>query len=118
MAIQPPDKLFPLLGLISWGDLGKITIYRSKRGKLVWLIKTWPKKPPSPTQVIQRAKYAVAAKAWTDLTPAQRQQWHLAARRASLTMHGYHLFISHQTVRDDACIKTIQRQTRTNLIPL
>lgn len=115
MAIQAPRKLFNFLGLVSWGDLAGTTIYRSKRGKLVWLSKTWPKKPPSFEQSAQRALFTAAAIAWHALTEQKRHQWHLAARRASLAMHGYTLFVHFQLKPDPPALATIARQTRTSI---
>jgi len=115
MAHQPPRTLFNFLGLVSWGDIADLTIYRNKRGKLVWLKKTWPDKPPSPTQIIQRDRLIAAATDWRRLTRDQQQQWHTAARRASLSMHGYTLFVSFHMRPDPRALQTLARQTSTTL---
>lgn len=115
MALEPRPGLLNLLGFVAWGDLGTFTCYKSKRKKVVWLAKTWPKKRPSARQLICRDDWAAAAQAWRDLTPPQRQQWHLATRRASLCMHGFNLWMHWWLSRDDPAINTLERQTKTTL---
>lgn len=117
MVRQTKTHLFSWLGFVAWGDLGPTTIYRNKKGKMVAFSKTWPEKPPSPDQVVNRQKFIDAAIAWQALTPAKRAQWHLAARRASLCMHGYDLYVSWHTTGNDSDIDTLERQTNTDLIP-
>lgn len=118
MAHQPPEKLLSFLGTVAWGDLGPLTLYRNKQGKLVAFKKTWPKGPASPEQKIYRDKFRAAAIAWKALTQFKREQWELATRRASLYLAGYALFVHWQTVGDEAAIRTLQRQTDTDLIPV
>jgi hypothetical protein len=117
MPHQNAKRLFTCLGFVIWGDLGPTTIYRNKRGKVVFFAKTWPHKPPSPAQTVQRQRFIAAAIAWQTLTPSQRDEWHEATRRASLCMHGYDLFVHWFLSQDDAAIRTLQRQTGTTLLP-
>lgn len=116
MAHNSIDHLYCALGFIIWGDLGHTTIYRDKQGKVVWFEKTWPHKPPSPKQTVQRAKMTAAAAAWQALTAAARKQWNLATRRASLCCTGYDLFVHWQLMQDAAAIRTLERQTNTSLL--
>jgi len=111
------DHLVPFIGFIAWGDVYEVTVYRNKRGKMVWFPKTYPDKPASPAQLVQRQRMTDAAAAWQALSAALRAQWHLAARRASLVMHGYDLFIHWKLTGDDSAIATLDRQTRTPLFP-
>jgi len=117
MPHQTLDHLFTCLGFVIWGDLGPTTIYRNKQGKVTFFEKTWPHKPPSPAQIIQRAKFIEAARAWQALTATTHRQWDLATRRASLCAHGYDLFIHWHTTGDTAAIRTLEHQTRTTLLP-
>lgn len=117
MAKQPLTNLYSVFGFLIWGDLGPVTMYRNKKGRIVAFSKTWPKKPASPEQQIQRQRFTDAAAAWRALTAAARQQWELATRRASLCMHGYDLFVHWHTSQDDEAIQTLQRQTGTTLLP-
>lgn len=105
-----------MLGFVIWGDLGPVTIYRDKQGKVVFFAKTWPHKPPSPAQVLQRQKFTDAAAAWQSLTPTQRGAWDQATHRASLCMHGYDLFVHWSLTGDDDAIRTLENQTRTTLL--
>lgn len=117
MAKQPATNLFTYFGFVIWGDLGQLTLYRNKQGKVVVFQKTWPDKPPSDLQNAQRARFTAAAEAWADLSDANRAQWELASKRACLCMHGYDLFVHWQMMQDDAAITTLERQTNTTLLP-
>jgi len=116
MAQQPRRSLFSLLGLVYWGDIGELTVYKSQRGKLVWFQKTWPKEPMSPAQALYRDAIRFAAAEWQTLTPAQRAQWELATKRCSLCMHGYDLWVHAATTGDPKTIDTIERQSDTTLV--
>ena len=117
MPHAPTRQCLRILGCIIWGDLGPLTLYRDKQHKLVVFQKTWPEGPPSADQIIQRNKFRTAALAWNALTQAKRDQWSLAARRASLAMSGYNLFTWWHIHQDDHPIQAIQRQTFTQLLP-
>lgn len=117
IAQQLPSSLLCLLGFVAWGDLGPLTLYTNKRGRLVAFPKTFPKGEVSHEQTAQRAKFTAAAAAWQALTPSKRAQWELASRRASLCMHGYDLFVHWHTLADDRTIATLERQTSTSLLP-
>lgn len=117
MAFQPKKRLMSLLGLVAWGDIGDLTMYKSRQDRVIIFTKTWPKKPPSPDQVAQRAKMTAGAAAWQALTPATRAQWELASKRASLSMIGYHAFMHFQMTPDAPALATLERQTRTDLTP-
>lgn len=117
MAKQPGYDLMHLFGFIAWGDFGQLTMYTSKRGKVIIFTKTYPKQPPSEEQTTQRNKMSAAAITWQALTDAARAQWELASLRASLCMHGYDLWQHWQLIADDSTIQTLERQTRTTLLP-
>jgi len=117
MALQPARNVLSCLGLVYSGDVGQLTVYRSKRGKLVVFKKTWPKEAASAEQTVLRAAFTAAAAAWKALTQDKRDQWDLATLRTSLCMHGYNLFVHHQLQGDDQAIKAIERQSHTTLLP-
>lgn len=100
-----------------WGDFGPMTMYRSQRGKIVAFAKTWPLKPASPKQAALRQRFKDASKAWTEQTEETQAQWHLACARLSLPLHGYDLWMHWKMQLDDTYVRTIQRQSHTNLIP-
>lgn len=117
MAFQPKQRLMSMCGLIAWGDIGELTMYKSRRNQVIIFTKTWPEKPASPGQVIQRAKMTTGAAAWKALTQATRAQWELASKRASLCMNGYQAFLHFQLTPDATALATLERQTRTDLTP-
>jgi hypothetical protein len=117
MPHQDASHLFSIFGFVLWGDFGPTTLYRNKKGKIVFYAKTWPHKPPSPKQTQQRALFTAAATAWQTLSQTQRDQWELATLRASLCMHGYDLWVHWYTTQDTLAIQTLQRQTATSLLP-
>jgi len=117
MAHTTDRALLFFLGFVEWGDLGILTIYRNRKGKMVAFSKTWPDKPASPLQVIQRQRMSDAAIAWQALSPADRQEWETASLKASLCATGYNVFVHWQMLGDDSFIETLQRQTGTSLLP-
>jgi len=117
MPHQTSTHLYTVLGFVIWGDLGPTTIYRNKRGKVVFFDKTWPHKPPSPAQLIQRQRFIDAATAWQALTATQRNTWERVTKRASLCCHGYDLFVHWFLTNDDHAIATLENQTGLNLLP-
>lgn len=117
MPNPPEPKLRWMLGLLAWGDLADLTWYRSKRGNVVVIAKTWPDKPPSDEQLAHRAKFKQAIDQWNALTRSAKARWTTAARRAWLCMHGLDLFLHWKLTGDEPAIRTIERQTATTLIP-
>lgn len=117
MAHQPAERLFSLFGFVIWGDFADLTMYRSQRGKVVVFPKTYPGSPGSPLQQAQRNRLKAAAADWVALTEDQRSQWDLASRRASLCSTGYNLYLHWKLTGDDSAIQTLERQTRTTLLP-
>lgn len=116
MADQPAENLFNLLGFNVAGDMGPLTFYTSKRGKLTWFAKAPPTSPPTDWQIRQRNKFRLAAAVWSHMEPSEHQQWDLAASRASLCMTGYNLWVHFALIKDTSTIRTIERQTQTSLI--
>lgn len=117
MAYQPKERLMALIGLVAWGDVGELTVYRSKQRRMVVFTKTWPDKPASPEQQAQRDRMTAAAIEWQALTTAEKAQWELATKRGSLCMNGYQLFQHYKLTGDTSAMETLERQTRTDLVP-
>ncbi len=117
MAKQPLRALLSIFGFVVWGDLGPLTLYRNKKARIVAFAKTWPHKPASPAQVIQRTRMIEAAQAWQNLSADEQFQWNVATRRACLCAHGYDLFCHWHMTQDTLAIRTLERQTRTTLLP-
>lgn len=116
MALQPPENLFHLFGLVAWGDIAEVTMYKSKRGKVVTFHKSYPEGPPSVNQQWQRARFTAASAGWVALPAALKQTWELATKRLSLPMTGYDLWMSWQLKPDLEAMKTIQRHSNLTLL--
>lgn len=116
MAQQSQRTRFELMGWNAQGDLGGLTFYVSRRGRLVFFDKAPPLSPPSALQISQRDQFRQAAKLWRDLTPERRQAWHQAEYSAHLGITGYNLFVFWVTMHADAAIRTIEQRTGLQLI--
>lgn len=111
-----PPKHWHTWGLILAGDFGDITFWHTKRAKTpIAISKTWPNKPPTDAQTQQRRKFAAATLEWLALNKHQRDQYRTAARRLSLTMSGFNLFLALRLRPDEATKKTIERQAKLTL---
>jgi len=110
-----PARINIPLGLIQWGDLGHWTTYRTHKGKLVWFPKTWPKKPPSPAQTAERAKFKAIINAWNNLTPDQKAAYNRAIRKLSLCITPVGLKIALDYDPNNQLRSTIERQSAETL---
>jgi len=116
MPHQPIENIYNLMGINVGGDMGALTFYKNKRGKLVFFDKAPPLQPPSTAQKWQRMKFRFVAKIWNKLSKEEKQQYELASRRASYCCNGFNLF-SHFVLMGRAKAKaTLARQTGTNLV--
>lgn len=114
--MKTSDRRLSFLGLRPHGDLADLTCYTSRHRDIVWFVKSPPLVPPSLAQRLQRLRFKCAAIAWKALHPDQRDAWNTAARRASLRIHGYDLWIFWQLRRDRNVIITLQNQTGRQLL--
>ena len=89
---ETPYRFFSLLGMVSSGDLGDITCYRSHLGKIVIFSKTWPQKLASMQQITGRSRMYFGAEQWRGFTANQKQLWRNAVDDSSLSMSGYNLW--------------------------
>lgn len=112
--LATPDKLSPLsaniLGLQVSGDLGPLTIYTDRLGRKIAFPKSPPKKPPSPAQVIQRARFSSAQAAYMALSDPQKESYELLTILASFCLTGQNLFISVALTHSFQFLDTIERQ--------
>ena len=109
------NPFIPFLGLVQWGDLGNVTIYRAKNGRPVFFPKTYPDKPPSQLQLIHRNRMKHAAAQWQSLTASQKQAYHLAARRLSLSIPPFGLYFTLNLPKNAALKTTISQQSGVQL---
>ena len=117
MEIATKTKMLNLLGLRPTGDLGPLTGYTTKRGRGVWYLKAPPKEPPTGYQIHYRNLFRLVAMTWQALPRSKRDDWLDAARRASLRITGYNLFLWYYHTRDLAVIRTVEHQTGFSLLP-
>jgi len=113
--MHPTNSLLSWLGLVSWGDIAELTLYRDRYRQLVVYQKQYPKSIVPFFQGRQRDLFKIAVSNWKKLPNGKKQQWTLAARRASLRMTGYNLYIAATLIPDPPAIATLQRQTKTTL---
>lgn len=93
----PPD----LLGFRVSGDVDGITIYTDRYGRKIAFKKSWPDKPPSASQAINRARFRTAVASWRNLTQPERDAYERATLSLSLYMTGINLYV-HLCLRGTA----------------
>src|SRR5690606_30010209 len=98
------------------GDFGPLTMYTSRRGKIVWFDRAPPLTPASPLQIMFRDRWKQIAKLWRDLTPEKRAAWKRAGINANMTITGYNLFVFFQSRLAKSYVGTIERQSGETLI--
>jgi hypothetical protein len=111
------DALFSVLGLVTWGDIGPFTVYRNKRGRLVWYPKAPPTTLPSDFQTFCRDKFRAAGGAWSALAEPVQRNWEEVSLKAHLGITGYNLFTYWHITQDRATIATLEHQTGITLLP-
>lgn len=112
-------NLAPILGLQVQGDLGPITMYTQRkagRRSIVAFPKIWLSDPTSIKQLNHRNRIRNAAAAWMNLSPTQKLNWKLAARKLSLRTNGYATFVTFHMTQDHDFVRTIERQSGITLI--
>lgn len=115
MAVKTANAMHPFFGLVLWGDIGDLTMYRSHRGKLVIFKKTWPDTPPTPRQVAARESITACAASWRNLSEPERTNWNATARRLSLQMSGYNLWVAWRFRQRLDSFRTIINQSSLQL---
>jgi len=99
------------LGFSAQGDFGPVTCYRDRRRRLILYLRAPPTKPPSYLQARQRAFFRYASREWSALPSAKKTQWQLAAKRASLRITAFNLWLRWRLTGNDAEIATLARFT-------
>jgi hypothetical protein len=115
MAVQTDTRMHHFFGLVMWGDLGPLTMYRSHRGRLVIFKKTWPDTPPTPRQVAARESMTACGRSWRGLSESDRQQWQATARQLSLPCSGYNLWVAWRFGQRLDKLRTIINQSGRHL---
>ena len=111
-------QLALVAGIELTGDFGGITTFTARRGKKAFFPKAWLKDPESPAQATHRARFAAAAKEWSDLTNDEQANWQAVCRILNLRVYGTSLFVSYKMTGDPSPIETIEHQTGITLLPV
>ncbi len=108
-------RTISLLGFRPWGDLGGLTSYTTKTGRIVWFPKSPPQRAPSPAQQAIRNMFRQVAAAWQGLTPAQRDDWKKAIKYSRTSLDPYHNFVYFYRKRNLGRLRTLERQSGVKL---
>ena len=111
-----PKNLFPLLGCTTNGDFADVTLYKSRRGRLVIFLKTWPKDPATYHQTVHRNRWRHAGIRWRALPQSVRDDWLRISKRANLNVTGYNIFMYYILNKNIHTIETLEHQTGINVI--
>lgn len=103
--------IISFMGTTIQGDIGPLTCYKSKKGKVVFFPKSPPKEPPSYLQIRQRNRWAIAGQRWNAISQQQRDAWEQLTRRARLRISGINLFFYYHLRQATAVIDTLVHQT-------
>jgi hypothetical protein len=114
--MKTPFNDLALLGFDLTGDLGDLTFYTRNDGRAVAYPRASPLNPPTAAQQAQRDKLTDAARDYAQLTQEQRDLWQRAARKASLRITGYNLWVYWYTTGDTTVIQTVAKQTGIDLL--
>jgi hypothetical protein len=114
--MKSPEHFFGIIGWQGQGDIGPITMYTSRRHKLVWFLRAPALNPPSPLQISQRNKWRIAAAEWWSLSASERENWLRASKVGHLRISGWNLWMYWRLTRDKEAIKTVERSTGINLL--
>jgi len=114
--VQTQNKLLAFLGWNVTGDMGPWTFYTDAQRNIVWFARVPALNPASATQATMRLRWTLAAAAWRMQTPATRNNWELASKRAHLRITGYDLWVHWITVQDRPTILTVGRQAGITLL--
>lgn len=108
---QSLEQFLRFCGFNTQGDLGPLTTYTSRRGKLVYFPRAPPKEPASAEQFLQRTKFRMTGNAWRAAAATKRTAWETLSKRANLRVTGYNLFTYWHMTGDNKAIDTLANQT-------
>lgn len=109
------NDLLDVLGIRVSGDLGPLTCYTSRQGKLVSYPRSPPTCPPSPAQITQRARFTNAQGWWGRLDQATKAAWETLTRANDLCLTGQNLAIALAFNPDAAALATANKRAGTSL---
>lgn len=112
------NPLLRYLGMRPTGDLGPLTIYTNRRGRMTAFPKSPPLVPASLAQRAQRNRFRAIGTLWQTTTMEERHAWQAIADRASLYCTGFNLYLFYHVTRNESAIRTLERQTGITVLPL
>lgn len=121
-SIRPAKLRYPMtfsravLGLQVAGDLGELTYYTTRRGKVVAYPISPPKELPSPAQIVCRQRFRDAQAAWSALSAEDKARWEAASLKGSCPATGQNLYMS-AALTESAWVATLSTQTGIPLTP-
>lgn len=104
-----------LIGTWVSGDVGGYTVYTDRFGRKTVFPKSPPEKPPTTAQLAQRARFAAAQSAWSQLSASEKANLEAACRRLSLSLTGQNLFMKASLMNMDSALRTVERQSGITL---
>lgn len=97
------------------GDLGLLTTWNSDTAGFTWMVKSPPKEPPTPAQVVHRARFKGYHNQWNALTQQQREDYELVTKLLKFYMTGKNFWL-HCCFR--GCWEEATRASTITGIPL
>jgi len=108
-------NLMHLFGWNTQGDWGPLTMYTASDRGLVAFLKAPPRCPATPNQIQTRDRFVKIGQSWATLSVEQRAAWETLSLRANLRITGWNLFTYYHMRRDANAIRTLERQTGTQV---
>lgn len=75
------------------GDVGPFTCWTTHTGKVVFIRRAPPDKPPSERQRKQRMRFRAAMQYWQAMPLEEKMQWQKLVRRSKLCLSAHNLVI-------------------------
>jgi hypothetical protein len=104
-------QLIPHIGLNVNGDVGGLTVYTRKDGRLIMYPVAPPTKPASEKQLAHRHRFRLAVHAWKELSNYDRELYARACDQLSLCAWGLNLWITLSLQPTQNLWQTICQQT-------
>lgn len=76
------------------GDVGPFTAWTTKHGKVVFIRRAPPDKPPSQAQVKMRLRFRLAFMNWKSLPVEEKEKWKKIVSDNKLCLSAHNLYIS------------------------
>src|SRR5216684_5549072 len=95
------DPLLTVIGVYVAGDLGDLTVYTNKNGRIIWFPRSPPTKPPTEKQIAQRNRFKRARQNYDELSESDKESWEELCRLNHLDLTGQNAYLSLSLLPDD-----------------